>query len=89
MRAFVDAEIDADAMTRPMLVIEPGLPERVARQNIKVCTSRPFREAHGGERDMALQHERVMLAHVIAGLADGHGAGDVRGTVQILAAGIH
>ncbi len=38
---------------------------------------------------MALEHQGEALAHFSRGFADGHGAGDVGGAVQILGAGIH
>ena len=38
---------------------------------------------------MTLQNQGVAVAHLVAGVADGHGAGDVGGAVEILGAGVH
>ena len=88
LRALVDREIGADAVAGAVVVVEPGLPQRIARQRVELRARGAGREARHGQRDVALEHAGEAVAHLGAGRADRHGAGDVGRAVAILAARI-
>ncbi len=88
LRRLMHREIAADPMPGAVIEIEPGRPQRPAREGVEVLAARPLGEPRRGDGDVALEHESVMAAHLGRGRADGDGARDVGGAVGILAAGI-
>ncbi len=87
-RAFVHRQVAADAVAGAVVEVEPGLPQRHARQRIELGAAGAFRKHRDGDGDMALQHAGEAVAHLVARRADGDGAGDVGGAVLVLRAGI-
>ena len=75
-------------MAGAVVVVEAVRPQRRARQGVERRAGGAGREAHPGQGQVALQHQGEALAHLRRRLADGHGAGDVGGAVQVLGAGI-
>ena len=88
LRALVDGEEAADAMAGAVGVIEPRFPQRPPGEAVELRSARALGEDRGGDRDMALEHAGEAVAHFLGRLADRHGAGDVGGAVDILAARI-
>ena len=86
LRAFVHAEVAADAVAGAVVVVEPGLPEgargRAASSWGPVV---PFGKRARRQRDVALEHAGEAVALLGGRRADGDGAGDVGGAVQVLA----
>ena len=68
--------------------IEPVLPQRCAGYRVDIAPARTRREAQHRNADHALQHQRIVLAHLVGRSTHGYGAGDVGGAVLILPAGI-
>ena len=89
LRAFVHAEIAAHPVAGAMVIVEASHPQGRAGQDVQGRAGGSGRETDMGQRQVALQHQGEAFGHLPAGLADGDGAGDVGGAVQILAAGIH
>ena len=85
LRPFMDAEIAADPVAGAVIVVETLRPQGRAGQGVDGVPGRAVRKAHLGQRHMTLQHEGVTVDHLLAGIADGDGAGDVGGAVEILA----
>src|SRR5216684_2064926 len=88
LRPLMDGEIAADAVAGAVVVVEPDLPQRAARQRVELRAGGALGEAAGGERDVALEHAGEAVAHLRRRLADRHRARDVGGAVEILRAGI-
>ena len=78
----------ADAMTGTMVIVEASLPEKLACEDVELNPGCPWRKDGLAERNVTFQHEREHTAMLIAGFTDDHGAGDVCGAIEILAAGI-
>ena len=87
-RAFVHRQVAADAVAGAVVEIEPGLPQRGARQRIELGAAGVLREHRAGDGDMALEHAGEAVAHLVGRRADRDGAGDVGGAVLVLRAGI-
>ncbi len=88
LRPLVHAEVGADAVAGAVVVVEAGGPQRRAGQGVEGRAGGAGREAHAGQRQVALQHQGEALAHLGGRLADGDRAGDVGRAVQVLGAGI-
>ena len=84
----MDREEAADAVAGAVGVIEARFPQRPAGEAVELAAARALGEDRGGDRDMALEHAGEAVAHLVGRLADRHGAGDVGGAVDILAARI-
>jgi len=78
----------ADPVAGAVVVIEPRPPQRQPGQGVELAAGGAFGETGGGERDVALEHEGEVAPHLVRRLADGNGAGDVSGAVQVLGPGI-
>src|SRR5262249_58564833 len=87
-RSLVHGEIAADAMAGAVVEIDPRLPQIAAREGIELGAGRGVGKYGARERNVALEHEREARAHLRSRLTDGNGAGNVRGAILILAAGI-
>ena len=75
-------------MAGAVVVVEAGGPQR-RRAPARRAPSRWCRPGSArGQRQVALQHQGEALAHLRRRLADGDGAGDVGGAVQVLGAGV-
>ena len=81
-------EIAADAVAGAVIEIEAGLPEELPRQRVELRAGGAVRKHRARDRDMALEHEGEVPAHLGGRRADGDGAGDVGGAVVVLGAGI-
>ncbi len=64
------------------------LPQRHAGQHVELHASGAHGEFGAGQRQVALEHQGEVVALLRRGLAQGDGAGDVGGAVEILAAGV-
>ena len=53
-RPLVDGQITADPVSGPVIVVEPGLPQRLAGQGVELRAGRAFRKNRRPEGDMAL-----------------------------------
>ncbi|MNK99764.1 hypothetical protein D3C87_1201780 [compost metagenome] len=89
LRPLVHAQIGADAMAGAVVEVETGVPQRLTRDGVQLVPRRPGGEADYRHGDVALQDQSEHAALVRRALADCHGAGHVRGPVQILTAAIH
>src|SRR5258708_1399092 len=56
VRSLMVRKISAEAMAGAVVVVEPDLPQRIARQRIELRAGRADRKAGGRERNMAFQH---------------------------------
>lgn len=83
---LVHRQKGADAVAGPVGIVDAGLPQSVAGQNVQFRTSRADREPCHAKADMALQHSGEPVAHLRCRLAIGDGAGDIGGPVDILPA---
>ena len=88
LRALVHREIAADAVAGAVVEVEPVLPQRAARERVEVDAARALGEPRRGDGDVPLQHQREALAHLARRLADGDGARDVGGAVEVLGAAV-
>ena len=75
-------------MAGAVIEIEAVAPEKLPRQRIELCAVGAVGKYRAGDRDVALEHQGEILAHVRARRADRDGAGDIGGAVLVLAAGI-
>src|ERR1051325_2161660 len=75
-------------MARAVRIIEPDLPQILARERVELRPARTLRKDGAGERDMALEDAGEALAHLGRRLADRDGARHVGRAVLILAARI-
>src|SRR4051812_4828305 len=71
-----------------MGVIEPRLPQRPTSKAVELRPARSLGEHGGSNRDVPFEHAGEAVAHLRRWLPDRHGAGDVGGAVDILAAGV-
>ena len=75
-------------MSRAVVEIESGAPERGARQRVDLRAVRSRREDGAGDGDVAFEHPGEAVAHERARPADGDRAGDVGRAVLILRAAV-
>ena len=75
-------------MAGAVIVVDPRIPKRFAREGIERSAGRAFREARGRKRNMTLQHTGKTVAHFRGRCADNHRACHVGGAVRILSARI-
>ena len=59
LRTFMDVQVSADAMARPMVVIESCLPKVLACKAIEPRARRTNREPRRRQRDVAFQYSGV------------------------------
>src|SRR5712671_6018751 len=88
LRAFVHAEIAADTVPGAVVVIEPPLPERPARETVELCPGGPLRKARQRQRNVAFEHAGEAVAHFGRGLADRNRPRYIGRSVEILGARI-
>ncbi len=88
LRALVDRQVAADAMPGAVVVVEPRLPERLARQRVDLTAGRALGKAQVRKRHMALQHQGVVAAHGGRRLAHRDGPGDVGRAFRKLSAAV-
>ncbi len=88
LRPFMHRQVAADAMAGAVIVVEAGLPQRIACERVERGAGRAFGEARGGQRDVALQHAGEAVLHLRRRLADDHGARHVGGAVRVLSAAV-
>ena len=62
-------KIGADAVAGAMVVIQPALPKRVARQHIEMRAGDAFRKNCLSQGDMTSEHTRHMRLYPLPGLA--------------------
>ena len=86
--ALVHAQESANPVAGAMIVFVALPPQKLARQHIQVGTRSALGEARPIQGNVAFQHQGKQAPHLGTGIANGHGAGDVRGAVVVLAAGI-
>src|SRR5438477_781642 len=84
----MDREEAADAVAGAVGIIEPRFPQRTAGEAVELRPARAFRKYRGRDGDMALEDAGEAVAHLVGRLADRHGAGNVGGAIDILAAGV-
>ena len=75
-------------MAGAMGIIQPLRPQILAGQNVKLAAARALGEDGAGKRDMALEDQGEVVAHLLRRRADRYRAGDVGGAVAILPARI-
>ena len=83
-------QIAADPVTRPVVVVEAGLPQRAPGEGIQMHAADALWKHQRGDGDVTLHHPRRPLPQVARRIA-GTGpdcAGDVGRAVQVLSAGI-
>src|SRR5262249_4056301 len=73
-RALVHREIAADAVPGAVVEVEAMLPERLARERIELRPGDAFGKHRASDGDVALEHQRESLAHLLRRLADGDSA---------------
>src|SRR5208282_3891230 len=88
LRPLVNREIDADAVARSVVEIEPGAPQGFARQSVELAAGRAAREDRAGDGDVALEHAGEAVAQLGVRPADADRAGYVGGAVVVLAAAV-
>ena len=88
MRAFVHVHEVADAVSGAVAVVAVCLPHRRAADGIQQRRGDAVREDGLCERDVRLEDEGVVVFLCGARCADGDDAGDVGGSVLVLAAGV-
>src|SRR5712672_787186 len=81
-------EIAADAVPGAVVEVEALRPQELAREGIELRAGRPLGKNRAGDRNMAFEHASEAVAHLRGRLADGDGAGDIRGAVLVLGAGV-
>src|SRR5262249_2513026 len=86
---FVHREITADAMAGAVVEVEALRPQELAREGIELRAGRPFGKDGAGDRNMAPEHAGEAVPHLRGGLADRDGAGDIRGAILVLGAGVN
>ena len=84
----MNRQIDADAVARSVVEIEPGAPQRFARQCVELAAGRPARKDRPGDGDVALEDAGETVAQLGGRPADADRAGDVGGAVLVLGAAV-
>ena len=62
-------------MAGAVVEVEPGLPQRPAGEGIELRAAGPPRKDGAGDGDMALEHQRIGVAGLFSGAADGDACG--------------
>ena len=88
LRAFVDVEEIAYAVTCTMTVVALCLPQGFAANRVYQRRGDVFGEHGFGKRDMGFEDERVVAFLFCCGRADGDDAGDVGRAAFVLRAGV-
>ena len=89
LRSFVHIQEVADAVAGTVAVVHALLPQRSTGQRIQHGRQRAQRETRAGQRQRALEHQRVVALLRGSRRANRPDAGDVGGAAQILAAGVN
>ena len=79
---------EAHAMSGTVAEIAFLLPQAIPDKDVEVASAGTLREYGHGEVDMALQHEGIILLFELGARTARHGPGGVRGTEEVLSAGI-
>ena len=61
-------QIAADAVTGAVVEVEPGLPQRRARQRVELGAAGALGKHRGGDGDVAFEHAGEAVAHFLAGV---------------------
>jgi len=88
LRAFMHRKIAADPVAGTVVVIEPLLPERAARESVELGAGGAVRETRGRQRDVALEDAGETVAHLARRPADRDRAGHIGRAVGVLPARI-
>ena len=88
LRPLMDAEHIPHAVTGAVVVVHPLLPQRQPGQNIQILPAQALREPGRSQPQMTLQHHRIGPAFLLRQRPQRDGTGDVRGSLQIVSAGI-
>ena len=86
--AFVDAEINPDAMPCAVIEILSGEPEGIARDCVEIAACEPFGETQPRDCNHALQDTRKAALFFGSDSADRQCARDVGCAVNILSAAV-
>src|SRR3954451_22938021 len=87
--AFVHGHVTADSVARAVAEIESILPQKLARDRIKMNAVSAFGEAEDRERDMTFQHQCKPVSLLVRGSSDRDSARHVRRAVQKLPPGVN
>ena len=89
LRAFVNTADKADAMSCAAAIIQAFAPHRFTRQNIQMHSGHAVLKHRTRNINMAFQHQSVIALFFFRQFAGRISAGNVRGAVAVLCAGIH
>ena len=88
LRSFVHVEEVSHAVPRAVQVVHAALPNGHTGQHVQLGAARAFGEHGLCQGDVPLQNQGIIFFLFLRQRAEGNGAGDVRGAVQILGARI-
>ena len=89
LRPLVAAQEVADAVSRAVTVGHRLLPQRQACENVQLAARGAHGELGALQCQVTLENEGEVMLLLCRRVAQGDGAGDVGGAVQILAAAVH
>src|SRR4029077_19218265 len=84
----MDREVRPTAVSRAMVEVEPGAPERHARERVDLGPGRSRRKHGASDGDMALQDPGEAVAHQAGRPPDRDRTGDVGRAVFVLRAAV-
>mmetsp|Transcript_39049 Transcript_39049/g.83341 ORF Transcript_39049/g.83341 Transcript_39049/m.83341 type:complete len:291 (-) Transcript_39049:1411-2283(-) len=84
VRSLVYVERSANAVTRPVAIVFPNLPQGLSREDVQDEAWSAFREDHGVHSDVSLQHPRVQLPKLIPSVTKVPRPSDVGRSVLVL-----
>ena len=89
VRAFVDVQDVADAVAGAVLIVQIGLPQRLAGENVEIQSRAAVEEAGVREMQVRAEDAREVGALGVRHGAKGDGAGYVGRAFEIMSAGVH
>ena len=88
VRALVDVEQIADAVTGAAAVVDAELPYGITGKDIELLAADSLFEFYGGKSDNSLEHERKIPALLIGNLTHCNGSGGIGCAGQVLSAAV-
>ena len=85
----MDAQITPHPMPRPVIVIQPRIPQRSSGQPIQLRAGGALGEHGRGKRNQPPQHTGIPVTVLRRGRANGNGPRNIGRPVQILPPRIH
>ena len=89
LRTLMHIEEMPDAVSGAVVVVQAGAPKRKASEGVQLRAACALGKTCLGEGDVSAQDESIVAALLGRRRADGDGAGDIGGAVQVMPAGIH